>query len=139
MAFRSDLFCLSEPLPHIHPFVQDADYCYVSVFGNGVEYDVTACFKSEQTGHDVIVVPAYIRARFSEAAACVHEYVVVSFSLLCRPCPFGMVPDGREVADCPVGETELTHRAVLFSVWRGVRQDRNRWRCRCSDHHRWHV
>ena len=75
-------FCLSEPLPHIHPFVQDTDYRYVSAFGNSVEYDVTACFKSEQSGRDVVVVPAYIRARFSEAAACVHEHVVVSFSLL---------------------------------------------------------
>ena len=43
--FSDGDFCLSEPLPHIHPFVQDADYCYASVFGNGVEYDVTACFK----------------------------------------------------------------------------------------------
>ena len=80
--FRGGDFCLSEPLPHIHPFVQDTDYRYVSAFGNSVEYDVTACFKSEQTGHDAIVVPAYIRARFSEAAACVHEHVVVFFSLL---------------------------------------------------------
>ena len=43
--FRGGDFCLSEPLPHIHPFVQDADYCYVSAFGNSVEYDVTACFQ----------------------------------------------------------------------------------------------
>ena len=107
-------FCLSEPLPHIHPFVQDADYRYVSAFGNSVEYDVTACFKSEQIGPDVVVVPAYIRTWLSEAIACVYEHGVIFFSLLHRPCADSIIPDGREVADSLIGKAELTHQAVLF-------------------------